>query len=65
MKVVVVGGYGVFGGRLARLLVRDDLDVVVAGRDAERAAAFTREHGVAPLALDLGEDLSADRRGRA
>jgi saccharopine dehydrogenase-like NADP-dependent oxidoreductase len=58
MKVVVVGGYGVFGGRLARLLIRDGLEVVVAGRDAERAAAFTREHGGTPLALDLDEDLS-------
>lgn len=57
MKVIVVGGYGVFGGRLARLLVRDGFEVVIAGRDAEQAAAFAREHGGTPLALDLAGDL--------
>jgi len=53
MKVVVLGGYGVFGGRLARLLLADGLDVVVAGRSLAKAKAFTAEHGGAALALDL------------
>ena len=41
MKVLVLGGYGVFGGRLARLLLQDGVEVVVAGRDVKKAAAFT------------------------
>lgn len=45
MKVLILGGYGVFGERLARLLVRDGHDVTVAGRSLEKAES---------LALDIG-----------
>ena len=45
MRVVVLGGYGVFGGRLARLLLRDGIDVWVAGRDLAKAETFTRRYG--------------------
>jgi saccharopine dehydrogenase-like NADP-dependent oxidoreductase len=43
--VLVLGGYGQTGRRLIRLLVQrsDDLRVVVAGRDAARAAALAVE----------------------
>jgi short subunit dehydrogenase-like uncharacterized protein len=58
MRVVVLGGYGAFGGRLARLLLRAGHEVLVAGRDPPRALAFVREHGGQPLLLDLREDLS-------
>ena len=34
MKVVVIGGTGVFGERLVRLLLRDGHQVVVVGRGA-------------------------------
>jgi NADP oxidoreductase coenzyme F420-dependent len=44
MKVLILGGYGVFGGRLARLLLQDGIEVVVAGRDEQKAAAFTRHY---------------------
>lgn len=41
MRVLVLGGYGVFGSRVARSLARhEELDVVVAGRNARAAAAF-------------------------
>jgi len=53
MKVVILGGYGVFGGRLARLLLADGLRVIVAGRSLAKAEAFTAEHGGEALALDL------------
>jgi hypothetical protein len=44
--VVVVGGTGVFGRRLAEgLLARTGCDVVLAGRDAGRAAAATLAEG--------------------
>jgi saccharopine dehydrogenase-like NADP-dependent oxidoreductase len=58
MRVLILGGYGVFGGRLARLLVQDGAEVIVAGRDAGKAEAFTRQFGGAPLSLDITQDLS-------
>lgn len=36
-RVLVIGGGGVFGGRLARGLVTNGFEVVIAGRDLERA----------------------------
>lgn len=40
-RVVVLGGYGVFGSRVVRSLVRhDELEVVVAGRNMRNAEAF-------------------------
>ncbi len=53
MKVVVLGGYGVFGGRLARLLLGDGLHVVVVGRTLAKAEAFTAEYGGEAMELDL------------
>jgi saccharopine dehydrogenase-like NADP-dependent oxidoreductase len=58
MKVLILGGYGVFGGRLARLLLQDGVEVVVAGRDEQKAAAFTRNYGGNPLRVDIARDLS-------
>lgn len=58
MRVLILGGYGVFGGRLARLLLRDGHEVVVAGRDYAKAAAFTRDHGGEPKRIDAKGDLS-------
>jgi uncharacterized protein YbjT (DUF2867 family) len=60
--VLVIGGYGVFGSRLARRLLQEaDLDVVVAGRDLARATAFTAEWGGTPYALDRDSDQQLDR----
>ncbi len=59
-SVLVLGGYGVFGGRLARRLIREtDADVWVAGRSLARAQAFCRDHGGTPLALDRDGDVTA------
>ena len=58
MKVLILGGYGVFGGRLARLLLQDGIEVIVAGRNFERAAAFTCQYGGTPLFIDIAKDLS-------
>lgn len=55
MKVVILGGYGVFGGRLARLLLEDGLRVVVVGRSLSKANAFVAEHGGEPMAVDLAQ----------
>ncbi|PWR20548.1 SDR family oxidoreductase [Zavarzinia compransoris] len=51
--VLIVGGYGVFGARIARALAREPgLDLVVAGRDGNAAAAHCARWGGRPLALD-------------
>lgn len=54
MKVVILGGSGVFGSRLARLLVRDGHDVVLAARRG--CAELAAELGVQSLAFDRAQD---------
>jgi hypothetical protein len=59
-KIIVLGGYGVFGGRLARRLVHEtDAEILVAGRAAGKAEAHCRAHGGRPLAMDRDKDLAA------
>ena len=60
MKILILGGYGVFGGRLAHLLSDlDDLDLVIAGRSLAKAQAFCSgwkgQARVRPLALDRAD----------
>lgn len=44
--VLIIGGYGVFGGRLVRLLEDEPgLRLIVAGRSVAKAEAFCRERG--------------------
>ena len=57
MKILILGGYGVFGGRLAELLADvPDLDLLICGRDLARAerfcAAYRGAARVHPHALD-------------
>ncbi|MGB7320357.1 MAG: saccharopine dehydrogenase NADP-binding domain-containing protein, partial [Albidovulum sp.] len=64
MKLLILGGYGVFGGRLARLLADvDGLKILVAGRSLAAAEAFCRGwHGAAtlrPLQLDRADVAAA------
>ena len=61
MKVLILGGYGVFGGRLAELLCRDGHGVTVAGRDAAKAEALAARLNCDALGLDRDGDLSALR----
>lgn len=54
--VLIVGGYGVFGGRLALALSKNDnLEIVVAGRDRKKAEAFCRGTPCRPLRLDRND----------
>lgn len=60
MKILILGGYGTFGGRLAQLLADDErLTLLIAGRSHEKADAFCKE-------LPAGAQRSAlffDRNG--
>lgn len=52
-RIVVLGGYGVFGGKLAEALLRHEhLEVIVAGRSQRKAEAFCRRHGGTAAFLD-------------
>lgn len=65
MRILILGGYGVFGGRLAELLSDgSDLDLLIAGRDLRRAEAFcagyrgrARVHAIALDRADMAEGL--------
>jgi saccharopine dehydrogenase-like NADP-dependent oxidoreductase len=62
MKIVILGGYGVFGGRLARLLIRDGHSVWIAGRSFLKAGRFTARYGGQPIQLDLTSGLQPIRQ---
>lgn len=56
-RILIIGGYGVFGGRLARLLKEDArFECLIAGRSLEKAESFCAIHGGTPIALDLSAD---------
>lgn len=53
MRIILLGGYGVFGGKLAEALLREArFEVVVAGRSLEKAKAFCGIHGGTAARLD-------------
>jgi len=58
LKVLVLGGYGEFGGRLSELLLRDGHEVLIAGRSVSKARAFCERHGGVPVQLDSRRDLA-------
>jgi hypothetical protein len=52
-RILLLGGYGVFGSRIAARLAAGGHEVLVAGRSAEKAERFCAgKAGLAPLALD-------------
>jgi len=57
MKVLILGGYGVFGERLARLLVRDGHEVCVAGRNLQAAEKLASDIKCSARELDRGGSL--------
>jgi len=65
MRILIVGGYGTFGGRLAQLLADESrLTLIIAGRARDRAEAFCadlRRRGstarLAALAVDREGDI--------
>jgi len=52
-RILVIGGYGGFGARLSRRLLTAGHEVLVAGRSADKAAAFCAGHADAePVVAD-------------
>jgi hypothetical protein len=64
MKVLILGGYGTFGGRLARLLADEArLTMVIAGRSRAQAEAFCAAHAakakMIPAVFDRDGNVAA------
>lgn len=60
MKILIVGGYGVFGGRLAELLANiEDVELLICGRNLAQATEFCGGYQgraqIKPLQLDRDE----------
>ena len=56
--VLILGGYGNFGKRIAAALTRHGIPVTIAGRDAGKAAALANELQQRSLAFDVHNDLA-------
>ena len=65
IKVFIVGGYGIFGGRLVELLENESrLTLLVGGRSRAKAESFVKSRGNAkahliPVAFDRDSDVAA------
>lgn len=67
LRILIVGGYGVFGGRLATLLADEPrLQLIIAGRSLEQAQAFCAGMKAAaklvPARFDRNGDVTAQLR---
>lgn len=63
-RVLILGGYGHFGGRIARTLAQDpDMALTIAGRDGARAREFAAAlgGGARAAALDLADPGFAEQ----
>ncbi|TCR59333.1 DUF4166 domain-containing protein [Bosea sp. BK604] len=60
MKILLLGGYGGFGARIARRLASAGHEVLVGGRNREKAERFcAQQPGLVPLVIDRDNGLSA------
>lgn len=60
MKILILGGYGVFGGRLAQLLSDvPELTILIGGRDQEKANCFCAKGGGAARFVPIRVDRRA------
>ena len=63
MKILIIGGYGIFGGRLAQLLSeRAELTLLIAGRSFTKAEEFCDLHlhqkSATPVVFDRDENMA-------
>ena len=57
-RILVIGGYGAFGARLSRRLAERGHQVLVAGRDIDKAMAFCATHpGCEPVQADRAHGI--------
>lgn len=64
LRVLILGGYGTFGGRLARLLADEPrLTLLIAGRSLDKAKAFAAslqaKAAIEPVEMDRSGDTTA------
>jgi hypothetical protein len=67
LRVLILGGYGTFGGRLAQLLAGEErLTLIIAGRSREKAAAFcdTLASGAEKVPSHFDRDGDVERQLR-
>jgi hypothetical protein len=67
LKVLILGGYGSFGGRLAQLLAHaEGLTLIIAGRSREKAQVFcaglSSRASLVPCRFDRNADVEAQLR---
>ncbi|MBI3896981.1 MAG: DUF4166 domain-containing protein [Gammaproteobacteria bacterium] len=65
MRILILGGYGTFGGRLAQLLADEPrLTLFIAGRSAQKAKTFCNSlpSGAHKIALSFERDGDIDRQ---
>jgi hypothetical protein len=70
LTILILGGYGTFGGRIAQLLADEpQLDLLIAGRSLAKAERFCAELGgqarARPVLADRDGDLAAQLREAA
>lgn len=58
-KILILGGYGNFGGRIARALAKHRVPTIIAGRSESKARALAGELGADAAAFDVGTLLGA------
>ena len=68
LRILVIGGYGVFGGRLARLLTDENgVTILVAGRSKKKAETFCRTVSgraiLVPQSFDRDGDVAGAIKG--
>ncbi|TGT17316.1 saccharopine dehydrogenase, partial [Mesorhizobium sp. M4B.F.Ca.ET.172.01.1.1] len=69
MKLLIVGGYGTFGGRIVQLLENEPrLELLVAGRSLGKAEAYCKGRGatrarLVPVMFDRDGDLRTQLTG--
>lgn len=56
-KILILGGYGNFGKSIAEQLVRSGIDIVIAGRNEEKAKKIASELGVKEAIFDVNTDF--------
>lgn len=65
MKTLVLGGYGNFGARISRALANTPgIDLLIAGRDADKAKELAAECGVTGVVVDVDDPKLSEVLGK-